>query len=85
MSYSVSPQGDKLYAVASLGHESLGTWEYDIASKTSGSFLPKNIHSRSAILLHRANALLSGTVKQFLTLCFRPPEFDPHKKYPVSN
>jgi dipeptidyl aminopeptidase/acylaminoacyl peptidase len=84
MSYSVSPQGDKLYAVASLGHESLGIWEYDIASKNLRNVLPGEEHPFKVshfITPVQMSVIRNGETIPYFML--PPPELDPHKKYPV--
>jgi dipeptidyl aminopeptidase/acylaminoacyl peptidase len=84
MSYGVSPKKDKIYAVASLGHEPLGIWEYDIAGKKLRNVLPGMEHPYTV-------SQFIAPVEMFVTrngenipyFMLPPAGLDPHKKYPV--
>jgi dipeptidyl aminopeptidase/acylaminoacyl peptidase len=84
LSYSVSPQRDKIYAVASLGHEPLGIWEYDIAGKHLRNVLPGEEHSFTVshfIAPVQMSVTKNGENIPYFML--PPPRFDVHRKYPV--
>ena len=84
MSYSVAPQRDKLYAVASLGHEPLGIWEYDIANKNLRNVLPGEEHPFTVshfITPVQKSITKNGAHIPYFVL--PPPELDIQRKYPV--
>jgi hypothetical protein len=84
LSYGVSPQRDKIYAVASLGHEPLGIWEYDIAGKNLRNVLP-GMERPYTVSQFIAPVKMSVTKNgENIPYFMLPPAgLDPHKKYPV--
>ena len=84
LSYSVSPKKDKIYAVASLGSESPGIWEYNIASKNLRNVLPGEERHRSVSqVIAPAEMSVTNNGENIPYFMLPPAGLDPHKKYPV--
>jgi dipeptidyl aminopeptidase/acylaminoacyl peptidase len=84
MSYSVSPQRDKMYAVASLGHEPLGIWEYDIARKHLRNVLSGEEHSFTVShFIAPVQMYVTNNGENIPYFMLPPAKLDPRKRYPV--
>ncbi|MCD6052498.1 MAG: hypothetical protein K0Q55_3916, partial [Verrucomicrobia bacterium] len=84
-SYSVSPSGTRLYAVAAQGHEPLGIWEYDLESRQLVNAVPaltRPFTYAKVIPPASSTAPVRGTtpVTYFM---LAPKDYDRNKKYPV--
>ena len=83
-SYSTSPDGEKVYAVASIGPEPLGLWEYDITAKKLRALLPdtKPLFQTAKVIvpINAATRPEEGNIRYYY---LPPPDLQPGKKYPA--
>jgi len=82
--YSVSPHGDKIFAIASLADEPLGIWEYDINYGNLDNVVPPKEHLAVSqwavpVPLEIARKKGGGLVYSLLP----PPYLTAGKKYPA--
>ena len=82
--FSVSPQGDKIFALASVANEPLGIWEYDLTYRDLANVVPPKEHlafsqwaAPAMVEIVRTNA---GRLDYSL---LAPPNVSGRKKYPA--
>ncbi len=84
-SYNIAPNGDKLYAVASIGCEPLSIWEYDIVHKSLRNVVPGLTHPLAvAKVIDPVEVSYTDPVGARKSYFYLPPVgMEAQKKYPV--
>jgi len=85
LAYGVAPKKDKIYAVASVSHEPLGIWEYDIANRNLRNVVPgmERPFVFSKVIPPIEMVVSNSAGEQVPYYILPPAKLDPQKKYPV--
>ena len=82
--YSISPQGDKIYTVASLHYEPLSIWEYDLASRSLRQVVPVKEHPVFSEFIAPVEGAITNAAGKKIDYYYLPPSgLKPNRKYPV--